>query len=79
MVHFGVRGLPDQLDYAAAVLALSVEGFLFRWHQGGNFKGFTNISSVNDMKNWLNVAFVIHVGLAICGVCDGGPDHGITI
>ena len=36
MVHFGVRGLPDQLDYAAAVLALSVEGFLFRWHQHGH-------------------------------------------
>ena len=55
MVHFRVPGLPSQLDYVSAILALSVEGFLFRWHQGGNFKGFTNISSVNDMKNWLNV------------------------
>ena len=45
MVHFRVPGLPSQLDYVAAVLALSVEGFLFRWHQGDNSIGF------NDFKN----------------------------
>ena len=36
IVHYGVPGLPEQLDYASAVVALSVEGFLFLWHQHGH-------------------------------------------
>ena len=55
MVHYGVHGLPDQLDYAAALLALSVEGFLFRWHQHGH----------SPIESMVHTYLVYAVGLCV--------------